>query len=82
MSTIQNLFQQAQLAEAAYAKFSSFANPKDALIDIKFSDVQASDFVNNWRVADQLSNPSTGFSATVFEKLERKNGVREQFFLI
>ncbi|MDZ4200890.1 MAG: hypothetical protein U1C96_01940 [Gallionella sp.] len=53
MSTIQDMFQQAQLAEAAYADFGGFANPKDALIDIKFSDAQTDVFLKNWRVADQ-----------------------------
>jgi len=54
MSTIQNLFQQAQLAEAAYADFS---NPnitaEQALINGKFSPTQANDFVAHWQVVSQ-----------------------------
>ena len=81
MNTIQNLFQQAQLAEAAYANFGGFANPKDALVDIKFSNAQATDFVAHWRVVDQYTasglfglTDGSGFSATVFEKLDA-NGI-------
>lgn len=47
MSTIQNLFQQAQLAEAAYANFVAFPNnPKGALEAVGMSATQAT--VEGW----------------------------------
>ena len=80
MSTIQDLFQQAQLAEAAYANFFDDAGNlittesqlKTALTtgDGKFSQAQATDFVLHWRVVSQQPNTSSGFSATVFESLD------------
>lgn len=52
MSTIQDLFQQAQLAEAAYANFLDPLKTKlQALKDNGFSDAQATDFLksqNSW----------------------------------
>lgn len=96
MSNIQDLFQQAQLAEAAYAIFlDSSGNLLTNKDDIKaalqdqgnsmtFSDAQATAFINDWRVVDQYTNSSwgglvgTGFSATVFERLdENGNGTGE-----
>ena len=51
MSTIQDMFQQAQLAEAAYADFSNNKNdPAGALTNAglggHFSQAQATDFSN------------------------------------
>ena len=66
MSTIQSLFQQAQLAEAAYANFGAFANPVDALTNIDFSPAQATAFVTDWEVADHVPDTAMGFSATIF----------------
>jgi hypothetical protein len=54
MISIQDLFGRAQLAEAAYARFDVFANPKDALLEIEISDTQATTFVNN-----QLKGPGS-----------------------
>ena len=78
MSAIQELFQQAELAEAAYADFSADRLPLDALQDENngggFSKTQAEAFDKEWRVIDQYTAPSTlgltgsGFSATVFQK--------------
>ena len=68
MSTIQELFQQAQLAEAAYADFAAFpSSVTDALKSEGFSDAQATDFVTHWKVVDHISNTASGFSATVFQ---------------
>ena len=55
MNAITDLFQQAQLAEAAYADFAAFPNnPKGALQDtgnnMSFSAAQADSFVKHWRV--------------------------------
>jgi len=74
MSTIQDLFQQAQLAEAAYADFIGNANPIDALTtgDGKFSQAQATAFLTQWEVVDQYTadgiifGDTSGFSATLF----------------
>lgn len=54
MSTIQDMFQQAQLTDAAYANFfipgvSSY----NALIARGFSDKQATEFLNHWQVVTQ-----------------------------
>ena len=56
MISIQDLFQQAQLAEAAYANFS---NPdisvRQALINEGMSGSQATAFLQNWRVVSQFT---------------------------
>jgi len=74
MSTIQDLFQQAQLAEAAYANFAAFPNNDvgvfNALKANDFSDKQATDFLAHWRVVSHQPNTTSGFSATVFESLD------------
>ncbi len=78
MNTIQNLFQQALLAEAAYSNFlDSTKTTFDALTtgDGKFSQVQAAAFVLEWSVVDQYTATGsfgqtwtgTGFSATLFK---------------
>ena len=67
MSAIQSLFQQAQLAEAAYADFPAFpTSVTDALKGSGFSDTQAIAFVNEWNVVDHVPDTVTGFSATIF----------------
>jgi hypothetical protein len=82
MSTTQNLFEQAQLAEAAYANFiganGSLITNNDAVILAlraqDFSESQATEFVKHWKVVSHIPNQvPSGFSATVFEKLN-ENG--------
>jgi Ca2+-binding RTX toxin-like protein len=71
VSTIQNLFEQAQLAEAAYANFidpqtglpyTTTKGITDALQDhsnnLNFSTAQATAFANEWRVVDQYTIPT------------------------
>ncbi|MGH8612469.1 MAG: calcium-binding protein [Gammaproteobacteria bacterium] len=79
MGTIQDLFRQSQVAEAAYANFAAFPNnPKDALEDAGFSATQASAFVEQWQVLSQYTSPpgtfgitdGVGFSATLFQDRE------------
>ena len=85
MSSIQDIFQQAQLAEAAYANLwdatlnqtiTAKNDVTTALITEGMSDAQATDFVNHWRVVSQytasggLTGQGSGFSATVFESLD------------
>ena len=70
MNTIQDLFQQAQLAEAAYANFfdnsgnllTNTNDVKAALVAEGFSkdpndptqSAQATDFVTHWKVVDHI----------------------------
>jgi len=92
VTTIQEQFEQTQLAEAAYSTFTDpktgvlYTNTADiqtALEEDGFSATQASEFVNNWSVVDQYTTPSilgmtgTGFSATLFEKLDNGNPTGE-----
>jgi Ca2+-binding RTX toxin-like protein len=84
MNTIQNLFQQTQLAEAAYANFAGMnvSTTKQAIIDVlvtpdadgNFSAAQATDFAVRYQVVSQYSVPGIsfmdgGFSATVFQNI-------------
>jgi Ca2+-binding RTX toxin-like protein len=81
MSTIQELFQQAQLAEAAYANFfdnaGNLITTNAQLItaltntdaDGKFSLAQAAALVTDWRVVNYFPDTASGFSATLFERL-------------
>jgi hypothetical protein len=76
MSSITTLFEEAQLAEAAYANFfddsGNLITTNAQLItalttgDMKFSIAQATDFTNRYQVVSQLPNTASGFSATVF----------------
>ncbi len=79
MSTIQALFQQVQLAEAAYANFLSESGALlNSEIDVKaalrdqgnnmdFSDAQATAFVADWQVVGHIPDTAAGFSATIFK---------------
>lgn len=70
MTSNQDLFQQAQLAEAAYAHFNLFVDPKNALMDashdMNFSAAQAAAFVLEWEVIDHIPDTQSDFSATIF----------------
>jgi len=71
MTTVVDLFQQAELAEAAYASFFSNsgvlltadADVKAALRDTNnngnFSEAQATSFVSQWKVVDQYIGPTS-----------------------
>jgi hypothetical protein len=61
MST-NNLFEQTQLAEAAYANFLLGLSVEDALVAQGFSPAQATEFVKHWRVEDQYKNEKWGRS--------------------
>lgn len=89
MSTINTLFQQSQLAEAAYASFidnagnliTTDAGIKTALQNNGMSTTQAAAFISQYRVVDQILDTASGFSATVFEKLDANgNGTRQYTF--
>lgn len=71
MNTITQLFDQAELAEAAYADFwdettNSLISDKEDLIaalkDYGFSTVQATEFLDHWKVIDQCPNTDAGFT--------------------
>ncbi len=70
MSNIQELFQQAQLAEAAYANFGAIGGgiitDKNGIISAlqveDFSESQATAFANAWEVIDHAPNTAFGFS--------------------
>lgn len=69
MSTIQNLFQQAQLAEAAYADFlKPDTTTEQALQAEGMSATQAADFATHWEVVHHLPNTDSGFSGTLFRR--------------
>ena len=79
MNTITQLFDQAELAEAAYANFWDKTtnsiildkeNVQAALKNQGFSTKQAADFLTHWKIIDQCPNTDSGFSATVFERLD------------
>ncbi len=83
MSSIQELFQQAQLSEAAYANFLNSSGNlleneddiKVALIASGFSkdsnnptqSAQATAFVADWEVISHIPDTAAGFSATIFK---------------
>lgn len=78
--TTGTLFQQAQLAEAAYADFwdensnqvlVDAGDIKDALLalDPAFSETQAQQFIEEWEVVAHQPDTETGFSATLFRRL-------------
>lgn len=82
MNTIQNLFQQAQLAEAAYADLTTAIGSESHMLtalnvankDVyggSFSTAQAAAFIADWTVVDQYTATETwlgtGFSATLFK---------------
>lgn len=80
MSTIQDLFQQAQLAEAAYANLWNPATNsaitdrelvKSALINEGMSDAQATAFTNRYQVVSQQQK--TGFQPHCFWTKLRTN---------
>ena len=85
MSTIQDSFQQAQLAEASYADFSTpDLTVKQALQNEGMSVTQATEFVTHWRVVDQsppLGFFENGFSATLFERLDANQQPTGQYSL-
>jgi hypothetical protein len=81
MSEIGNLFEQAQLAEAAYANFVDNAGrllTNRTLIEnalktggSSFSPAQATAFVDKWDVIDHIPDTKAGFSATIFQQNQR-----------
>src|SRR5579885_55084 len=86
MSHTTSLFDQIQLAEASYANLfdtntqSTITNPDDvkqSLVNKQpdgsydFSEVQATEFIQHWKVVNHQPNEPSGFSATLFESIDR-----------
>ena len=74
--TITKAFQSAILSDASYVDFEGrdFTDSddiKDAINNDSehLTDKQADDFVRTWRVVDQQPDTSSGFSATLFERI-------------
>ena len=71
MNSLEDLFQKAQLSEAAYSSFSAYSgDPQAALMAEGFSEAQAAAFVDQWIIVDQYTAPGltgSGLSATVFK---------------
>ena len=79
MNSIDKLSEMSLLSEASYADFWDekhklvFTAPKDVedqLVSIDFSEQQAADFITHWRVVDHLPNQDSGFSATLFQRID------------
>jgi hypothetical protein len=82
MNMVTDLFQQAQLAEAAYANFigsdgslvTDDDSIKTALMASGISPTQATNFVSQWKVLAHQPNTDSdsdsGFSATLFENTD------------
>ena len=81
------IFSMTALAEASYTRFDGpevgvTTEAKNALgesfqsTDLKgyFSASQANDFVKNWRLVAHQPNTATGFSGSVFERLNQTTG--------
>ncbi len=94
MNFVSSLFEQAQLAEAAYANLVDNAgdlltNTLDIEAALKngsfnnmsFSTAQATEFVDQWRIIDHLPDTASGFSATVFERLNMDGTPSGQYSL-
>ncbi|RCS56425.1 lipase family protein, partial [Parvibium lacunae] len=71
MATIQELYIQSLLAQAAYANLQIGIPQQSSLRqDANMSVTQAAEFASQWRVVNQLNDASvTGVSATLFEEI-------------
>ncbi len=94
MNSATSLFEAASLAEAAYANFVDNAGnlltdtddieaalQNGSFNNMSFSAVQAIEFINQWRVIDHLPDADSGFSATVFERLNEDGTPTGQYSL-
>lgn len=77
MATVASFFELSQLSEAAYASLVDNNGAPlfgqgfiAALIAEGMSTPQATDFVSHWAVVDHLPNTGSGFSATVFRRID------------
>jgi len=78
MIAVSNLSDLTQLAEASYALFENFISPNDALVASGMSAAQTTRLLKQWRVVNYVPDTASGFSATLFERLDSKgNGTGE-----
>ena len=70
MNSIADLYQQAQLSEAAYADFDRYPTVAKALEAEGMSTAQADDFVTHWKIIAHQTETASGYSATLFESLD------------
>ena len=79
MSNLQSISGFAALSEASYMDFwdndfhvvvTAPGPVRNRLIAGGFSPQQAVDFVSHWRVIDHLPNQDSGFSATLFQRID------------
>ena len=84
MSQATTLFTLTQLAEVSYTRFQPGAigdaeglrlNIQSASLGGFFSSSQAADFVRNWKLVAYQPNRASGFSASVFERLNPTNQI-------
>lgn len=69
MTTAADYFNQSSLAFAAYADLSRATSTYSlALQAADMSETQANHFLHDWQVVDQFTDPSSGVSATIFQK--------------
>lgn len=72
MSLINTYYNNAELSVAAYADLAPGEPDTQELEDedVGMSSAQAKEFAENWVVLDQQENTDSGFSATIFERLD------------
>ena len=92
MATISEYFDQAQLSEAAYSEglqsgwfgggTEQFPSPYALRLMNEgkgMSKTQAIDFANKYKVIEQYTDPESGFSGMVFEKMDEEGNPTGQF---
>ena len=79
MNSIGRLSEISLLSEASYADywgekhklvFTASEDVNRQLVLSNFSEQQAADFKTHWRVVDHLPNQDSGFSATLFQRID------------
>ena len=83
MTTIEQYFMQAELAQAAYGTFQKGAITTSQLTNDKvgMTAAQAKAFTEKWEVVHHLPDTASGFSATVFERLNEEGELTGERYL-
>lgn len=86
MSSVVELFEMAQMAEAAYSELVDRVIDADDLAKKLtagdgFSVTQATAFSNRWAVADFQANTTSGFSATLYQRLDKDGNKTGEYSL-
>jgi len=79
-------FSGAVLSQASYADFDfdagyTVAKFRSHLVSQGFSESEADRIVSEWRVVDQKPNTVTGFSGTLFERIDESGAGTGEFYL-